>query len=98
MNPENRRADEYDPLKLALLLRNEANGTTAPGAESSAAGDGWGMGRKPPDTEGVFACWRCHDLMDGRQRDPAISRDDIKEAVAKGHERTLAIWREMGVL
>lgn len=59
---------------------------------------GTGMGRKPPDTEGVFACWRCHDLMDGRQRDPAISRDDIKEAVAKGHERTLAIWREMGVL
>lgn len=31
---------------------------------------GDGMGRKPPDERGAFACSACHNLVDGRTKMP----------------------------
>lgn len=56
-----------------------------------------GMGLKPPDPCGVFACSACHDVMDGRVRftSPAL---DIDGYILEGQQRTLAWWWQNGYL
>ncbi len=40
---------------------------------------GWaGMGQKPHDLLGVFACQRCHDVMDGRIRGECSDTDLLR--------------------
>jgi len=50
---------------------------------------GCGMGIKPNDLQGVFACCICHDLIDGRS--PGLSKDDRNfyalRALARTHIR-----------
>jgi len=50
-----------------------------------------GVGMKPPDTNGAFACGHCHDLCDGRIRLNAdMDRAYVRLAHAEGVLRTLA--------
>lgn len=50
-----------------------------------------GMGQKPPDLCGVYACSKCHDVIDGRARLANVTKADIDHAVFYGLLRTLAI-------
>jgi hypothetical protein len=50
-----------------------------------------GVGQKPPDLCGVYACAKCHDLMDGRNHAANLTRQEIDVAVLAGLCRTLAI-------
>lgn len=56
---------------------------------------GTGMGRKPPDLCGAWACANCHDIVDGRKQSEveAIPRKLIH---AQGCLRTLAALAEEG--
>lgn len=55
-----------------------------------------GVGQKPPDLCGVYACARCHDLIDGRSHAANLGKADIDHALFYGLLRTLAIVsREM---
>jgi len=47
-----------------------------------------GMGLKPPDLIGAWACSDCHDVIDGRQKSPYNSTD-IARFEAEGLVRTL---------
>ena len=54
-----------------------------------------GMGQKPPDLCGVWACSACHDVIDGRVKAPD---GDCEAEVLAGMCRTLAqVSREMGI-
>ena len=61
---------------------------------------GTGMGMKPPDSMGVFACSACHDLIDGRRHDNNIMEKEIQERIIAGLAETHAylIYREYIVL
>ena len=48
---------------------------------------GDGMGRKPPDSRGAFACSACHDAVDSRVIVP-YTRDEMRIAHAEGVFRT----------
>ena len=55
---------------------------------------GWGgMGQKPPEPLGVFACSACHDVLD-RRNGGAIEYRDVLRALGD----TLIRLREKGVL
>lgn len=45
-----------------------------------------GVGVKPNDLQGAWACSACHDVIDGRSR--AVSRDEARQLHAEGVMRT----------
>lgn len=50
-----------------------------------------GIGQKPPDLCGVYACACCHDLIDGRKFVANLTKEEIQLAVLRALCRTLAI-------
>lgn len=50
-----------------------------------------GLGQKPPDLCAVYACARCHDIIDGRAAIRNLSRAELDRAVLDALCRTLAI-------
>lgn len=50
-----------------------------------------GVGQKPPDLCGVYACANCHDLIDQRKYVANLTRQEIDVAVLAALCRTLAI-------
>lgn len=50
-----------------------------------------GMGQKPPDLCGVYACDQCHSIIDGRNFIANVTKTDIDLAVFHALLRTLAI-------
>lgn len=49
-----------------------------------------GIGRKPSDLCGAWACSKCHDIVDGRLKPPmGMTRDQVRLAHAIGMARTL---------
>ena len=50
-----------------------------------------GIGQKPPDLCGVYACAACHDLIDRRKMVANLSRQEIDAALLPALCRTLAI-------
>lgn len=60
---------------------------------------GGGMGCKPPDVEGVFACRHCHDVLDGRANLIPELRHALNDSVLLwALIRTLRAQRDAGVL
>jgi Protein of unknown function (DUF1364) len=57
-----------------------------------------GMGIKPPDLLGAWACSSCHDAIDGRSRDIRLDRFDFRFAHAEGVLRTLYQLTKLGKL
>ncbi len=57
-----------------------------------------GTGCKPDDTQGAIACSACHDLIDGRKKTTDYTRDELRLLHAEGVLRTLAIWKQQGLL
>ena len=43
-----------------------------------------GMGNKSPDWWAAYACAACHDLIDGRVRQPDVTKADIDQAKLRG--------------
>ena len=60
--------------------------------------NGGGTGLKPHDSEGVFGCTSCHDLIDGRTPAHDQIRPLFWEHIAWAIIKTLRIQREAGVL
>lgn len=54
-----------------------------------------GMGKKPPDTNGAYACDHCHGIVDGRTKTD-MDRDFIRLMHAEGVLRTLDILAQEG--
>lgn len=52
-----------------------------------------GMGQKPPDIAGVFACSACHDAIDGRRKTD-LTRVQLEAHMLHGLVRTLKIVSE----
>ncbi len=60
---------------------------------------GGGLGIKPPDVEGCFACAHCHSILDGRAHlIPELAQALNYETIAWALIRTLRAQREAGVL
>lgn len=57
-----------------------------------------GMGNKSPDWWGADACSACHDLVDGRQRVPDLTAEEIYRAHIRGVFRTLQRRIEGGLI
>lgn len=62
--------------------------------------NGGGMGIKPPDTEAVFGCDYCHDVIDGRRKLPREVEATWNrwESIAWALVLTHRVLRAMGVL
>jgi hypothetical protein len=50
-----------------------------------------GMGQKPPDWAGAWACSSCHDLLDGRVSSGECTAGEIENLHLVGMVRTLKI-------
>lgn len=59
---------------------------------------GGGMGMKSPDIHGAFCCSACHDLIDGRSRTFAYSKDELKLMHLEGVIRTQQWWLDNGYI
>lgn len=57
-----------------------------------------GVGMKPPDCAGVFACRTCHDALDGRAKVDEALRVVLDRYVLDGHLRTLDYFWSRGLL
>lgn len=55
-----------------------------------------GMGMKPPDLLGAWACPSCHDHID--RRNTSLEYEFVRLAHAEGCLRTIAKLLEMGIL
>jgi len=65
-------------------------------ANGSAAGKG--MWQKSPDLLGTYACYPCHQTVDGQRPPPhGMTRDDVRLAFWEGHARSLVILIEKGL-
>jgi len=57
-----------------------------------------GTGIKPDDTSGAFACSACHDVLDGRSKNPFVEGTCEKNWYwFRGMRRTWKRWAEMGI-
>ncbi|WP_301673828.1 DUF1364 domain-containing protein [Neisseria blantyrii] len=56
-----------------------------------------GMGIKPSDLLGAFACSACHDAVDERVR-MDLTHDELRAAHAEGVMRTLVILEKEGLV
>lgn len=56
-----------------------------------------GMGIKPSDLLGAFACSACHDAVDERVRTD-LTHDELRAAHAEGVMRTLVILEKEGLV
>lgn len=66
--------------------------TTTVLAHYRMSGDG--MGRKPPDEHGAFACSACHDMVDNRTLTAVVmNRTEVKLYHAEGVFRTQDLCR-----
>lgn len=60
---------------------------------------GGGTGLKPHDSEAVFACTHCHDILDGRARlIPELAHEFTWERILRALVLTLRAQRAAGVL
>lgn len=60
---------------------------------------GGGTGCKPDDTEAVFACTHCHDLLDQRAKWPSwLTATVMFEYIAWALIRTLRLQRAAGII
>ena len=57
-----------------------------------------GVGIKPPDVMGAWACMKCHGLCDSRTHLANLTRSEVKLAHAEGCLRTVAALQKMGAL
>lgn len=57
-----------------------------------------GMGYKPNDLQGAWACSSCHDLIDGRTRHTGHTADEIEYAHMQGCFRTIDILIREGIV
>lgn len=55
-----------------------------------------GMGMKPPDTCAAWMCAPCHDLADGRRREPGFSPAIIRQYALDALLRTLKALDDEG--
>lgn len=56
-----------------------------------------GMGLKPNDISGVYACQYCHDVIDGRNRHPDIPQ--YKEFyLLRAYQKTIGRLVEKGII
>lgn len=61
--------------------------------------DGGGEGMKPHDSEAVFGCTHCHDILDGRDQEGVVLvRAYMWERIAWALIKTLRLQRAAGVL
>jgi len=66
-------------------------------ANGSAAGKGIGM--KSHDLLGAYACSACHDVVDRRVLAPDVfHREQVELAFHEGHQRSLLILIERGII
>lgn len=56
-----------------------------------------GVGLKPSDLLGAWACSSCHDICDGRAKSH-LSREEIQTAFAEGVMRTIAELEREGLI
>ena len=59
---------------------------------------GDGMGRKPHDSRGAYACSACHNFVDGRDVAPGFMEGEIELCFAQGVFRTQDILIKKGLM
>ena len=68
-------------------------------AHANGISIGKGIGMKSPDILGAYACWRCHNVYDRREKPPfGMTYDDVELAFWHGHARSLVKLFEKGVV
>lgn len=89
-----RRAAEGQDCQLRLPQVCNFDRTTVVLAHIRRGGVG-GMGRKPHDLCGIFACSACHDALDQRSKHP-YSKDEMDGYVLDALCRQLTYWVSTG--
>ena len=86
-----RAAARGEPCLMRLAICNGDPATTVL-AHVRGSGNA-GVGMKPADVSGVFACSACHDAIDGRTRYP-VSAQERLDGMLRTHDRL----RKMGLV
>lgn len=60
--------------------------------------NGYGMGGKSPDYQGAYCCHRCHDVVDGRDRQHPFTDDEVLVYFYEGVFRTQELLQSQGLI
>lgn len=82
-------------IRIPTVCNHDNSTTVWCHANGSAAGKGIGM--KSHDLLGAYGCSACHDVVDHRATSP-FSRDEVKLMFYEGHQRSLIILIEKGLI
>jgi hypothetical protein len=84
-------------IRLIGICNHDPATTVWAHANGSAAGKGIGM--KSHDLLGAYGCSACHDIYDRRVPLPmAYSREMVELAFHEGHQRSLLLLIEQGII
>ena len=87
------------PCQVRLVGICNHNPETVVWAHANGSAAGKGIGMKSHDLLGAFACSNCHDVYDRRTPAPDImTREMIELAFHEGHQRSLVILIERGII
>jgi hypothetical protein len=82
-------------IRLPNICNHDPATTVWAHANGSAAGKGIGM--KAHDLLGAYSCSACHDVFD-RRRPTDMPRYEVELAFHEGHQRSLLILIEKGII
>lgn len=94
-----RKSAEGMPCQIRLpgICNHDPATTVWCHGNGSAAGKGIGM--KSHDLLGAYGCSNCHDIYDRRAPAPEVmAREAIELAFHEGHQRSLLILIERGII
>jgi hypothetical protein len=87
------------PCQIRLVGICNHNPATVVWAHANGSAAGKGIGMKSNDLLGAYACSACHDIYDRRQPAPDVmARESIELAFHEGHQRSLLILIEKGII
>ena len=84
--------------QIRLLGICNHDNSTVVWAHANGLAAGKGIGKKSPDILGSYACSACHDAIDRRVTPMGIFYQDIEIAFHEGHQRSVNILIEKGLV
>ena len=94
-----RESAQDTPCQMRLPGICNHNPETVVWAHANGSAAGKGIGMKSHDLLGAYACSACHDVIDRRVPLPvAYSREMVELAFHEGHQRSLVILIERGII
>lgn len=93
-----RKSAKGEECTLRLLGVCCGDSSTVVWAHSNSQAHGHGMGLKASDEYGCYACFACHDALDGRARPSWLTQERIRAEFERAMLESRLILQKKGLL